>query len=114
MPNVVSTDAQLRRYRINRFLVPSESRSEFLVIIQKTSDMLGSQPGFIQDFVLENASQSDVSEFVTMIEFENQEVIPKISDAVAAFHESMHPHPRETLARLGVTAEQGIYKRLQD
>jgi hypothetical protein len=41
-----------RVYRVDKFIVPSGAREEFLEKARRTHALLKAQPGFLQDFVL--------------------------------------------------------------
>jgi len=43
-------------YRVDKFVVPSTAREEFLHKVRRTHAVLKAQPGFLQDFVLEQSS----------------------------------------------------------
>jgi hypothetical protein len=53
-------------YRLDKFVVPTQGREEFLAKVIKTHELLKQQPGFIQDFLLEQPAASREFNFVTL------------------------------------------------
>jgi heme-degrading monooxygenase HmoA len=62
-------------YRVDKFSVPAHARREFLEKVHATRELLRSQAGFAQDFILEQASGSGEFNFVTIVEWENAEAM---------------------------------------
>jgi hypothetical protein len=55
-------------YRVDKFVVPSSPREEFLGKVRPTHALLQAQPGFLQDFVLEQSCGPGEFNFVTIVE----------------------------------------------
>jgi hypothetical protein len=64
-------------YRVDKFVVPSSAREEFLDKVRRTHALLKAQPGFLQDFVLEQSSGPGEFNFVTLVEWASQEAVEK-------------------------------------
>ncbi|UFP97060.1 antibiotic biosynthesis monooxygenase family protein [Gloeobacter morelensis] len=101
-----------RIYRVDKFVVPDAARDEFLAQVRNTHELLKAQPGFIQDFVLEQSAGPGEFNFVTIVEWESAEAIERARAAVVAMHERMRLNPQEMLARLGIKADLANYKRI--
>jgi heme-degrading monooxygenase HmoA len=99
-----------RVYRLDRFVVPAEARDEFLMRVNQTHKILRKQWGFIQDFLLERPGEGGATIVVTMVEWDSQETVDRVVPIVQAAHREMGFSPKETIARLGVTAEIGVYQ----
>lgn len=102
-----------RIYRVDKFVVPSGAREEFLDRVRRTHAFLKAQPGFLQDLVLEQFSGSGEFNVVTTVEWASQEAFENASAMVTARYREMNFNPQETLARLGIKADLANYKRLE-
>ena len=102
-----------RVYRLDRFVVPREAREEFLMRVNQTHEILRGQAGFVQDFLLERPGEDDgATVIVTLVEWDSQDTVDRVVPIVQAAHRRMGFNPKETVARLGVTAEFGIYQTI--
>jgi heme-degrading monooxygenase HmoA len=102
-----------RIYRVDKFVVPSGAREEFLGKARRTHSLLRAQLGFLQDFVLEQSSGPGEFNFVTIVEWASQEAIENARSAVLALHREMNFNPQEMFARMGIKADLANYKRLE-
>jgi heme-degrading monooxygenase HmoA len=104
---------ETRIYRVDKFSVPRQAREEFLEKVRATHGLLRSQAGFVEDAILEQASGPGEFNFVTIVEWENAEAMEPARRAVAALHEQMNLDPREMFTRLGIRADLGNFKRVE-
>jgi heme-degrading monooxygenase HmoA len=102
-----------RVYRLDRFVVPVAARDEFLMRVGQTHEILRAQPGFMQDFLLERPGDDGATIIVTMVEWDSQETVDRVVPIVQAAHREMGFSPKETIARLGITAEIGVYQAIE-
>src|ERR1700731_1106352 len=102
-----------RIYRVDKFIVPSGAREEFIEKARRTHALLKTQPGFLQDFVLEQSSGPGEFNFVTMVEWASQEAVENARAAVATLHREMKFIPQEVFASLDIKADIANYKRLE-
>ena len=102
-----------RIYRVDKFAVPSAAREEFVEKARWTHAVLKAQPGFLQDFILEQSSGPGEFNFVTIVEWASQEAVENARAAVLAAHRETNFNPQETLARLEIKADIANYKRLE-
>jgi heme-degrading monooxygenase HmoA len=100
-------------YRVDKFVVPSPAREEFLERARRTHSLLQAQPGFVQDFILEQSSGPGEFNFVTLVEWASQEAFENARQAVQKLHAEMKFNPQETIARLGIKADIANYTRLE-
>jgi hypothetical protein len=75
--------------------------------------LLKAQPGFPQDFVLQQSSGPGEFNFVTLVEWASQEAIENARAAVLALHREMNFNPQEMFARIGIKADLANSKRLE-
>jgi len=102
-----------RIYRVDKFVVPSSAREEFLGKVRPTHSLLKAQPGFLQDFVLEQSSGPGEFNFVTIVEWASQEAVENARAAVVKLHGKINFNAQEMFARLGIKADLAYYKRLE-
>jgi len=98
-------------YRVDKFSVPATARDVFTEKVQATHSLLKKQPGFIQDFILEQTDGSGTFNFVTIVEWESMEAIEQAKYEVHKLHRQLDFDPKELLPRLGIKADLGNYKR---
>jgi heme-degrading monooxygenase HmoA len=110
MSQTEHSDTAQHVYRVDRFVVPAAAREEFLERVRQTHQVLRRQPGFVRDAVLEQEAGAGTSSIVTIAEWESEAAITGARAAVAALHAETRFSPQETLARLGIKAEIGIYR----
>ena len=100
-------------FRVDRFTVPAAARDEFLKRVADTHKMLASQRGFVRDILLEQAAGADGFNLVTMAEWESQEAIDQARDVIGSFHRQLNFDPTEMYGRLGIRAERGNYRTIE-
>jgi heme-degrading monooxygenase HmoA len=102
-------DAGGRIYRLDRFVVPASAREEFLMRVGQTHSLLRVQKGFIQDFLIEKPAENGATVIVTMVEWDSRETVERVVPIVRAAQKEAGFDPKETIARLGIEAEIGLY-----
>ncbi len=102
-----------RVYRLDMFVVPSEAREEFLARVKSTHELLMAQPGFIQDFLLEQPAAAGALSVVTLVEWRDAKSIDNARAAVMEMHKAIGFNPQELFARLGIKAGLGTYKAIE-
>jgi heme-degrading monooxygenase HmoA len=102
-----------RVYRLDRFVVPADARDEFLMRVGQTHKILRKQWGFVQDFLLERPGEGGATIIVTMVEWDSRETVDRVVPIVQAAHREMGFSPKETIARLGITVELGVYQPIE-
>lgn len=100
-------------YRVDKFVIPSAAREEFLDKVRRTHSLLKTQPGFLQDLILEQSSGPGEFNFVTIVEWASQEAFDNARNAVQKLQREMNFNPQEIFARLGIKADIANYKRLE-
>jgi hypothetical protein len=99
--------------RVNKFAVPERSRDEFCSILLDTHAVVRRQEGFVRDYILERPAGPGELSIVTVIEFTSPDVIDGVAAALAEFDRGRGVGRQELMARLGVSAEMGLYQRLE-
>lgn len=99
-------------YRINKFVVPSESRGAFLDLMARTHAIVRKQQGVVGDRFFEQESGPAVFNFVTTVEFTGPKAIENVLAAVADFDRQSGIDRPQKMAKLGVKADMGVYRSL--
>jgi heme-degrading monooxygenase HmoA len=86
-----------RVYRVDKFVVPTSAREEFLDRVRRTHAFLKAQPGFVQDFVLEQFSGPGEFNIVTTVEWASREAFEGASAVISARYREMNFNPRKHL-----------------
>jgi len=100
-------------FRVDKFVVPGPAREEFLNKVHATHDVLRKQPGFVRDAILEQTSGPGQFNFVTIVEWENNDAIEGARQAVLALHRQMNFDPQELISRLGIRVDIANYQRVE-
>src|SRR6266446_8983692 len=77
-------------YRVDKFVVPTGAREEFLERARRTHALLKAQPGFLQDLILEQSSGPGEFNFVTVVEWASQEAVENARAAVMKLHREVN------------------------
>ncbi|MGC2167094.1 MAG: hypothetical protein WA632_13900 [Gallionella sp.] len=108
------TNMQRRIYRLDRFVVPNGVREEFLGMVKATHEVLKAQPGFVQDFILEQPRSDQAFNLATLVEWQHEIYTVNARAVVAALHLRIGFDKQEFLARAGIKAEFGSYSSLRN
>ena len=81
--------------------------------MRQTHEVLRVQPGFLQDLVLEQPGAPGEFHLVTLVEWAGPASIEKAKAVVAARQKEAGFDPRETMARLGIRADIGSYRKAE-
>lgn len=114
MRHLNQADKSNRVYRLDRFVVPAAGREEFLSRVQDTHEILRRQHGFLQDFLLEQNLDSGDYAIATLVEWDSEATVERVVPIVKAAHETMGFNPREFITRLGIKAEIGFYRAIEE
>jgi len=99
-------------YRVDKFVVPTSARSEFLARANAIRDVLKTQDGFIRDTYLEQFAGPGEFNIVTVAEWKSHAHVDNAKSAVAAFIQSANFDPQEMYQRLGIKADIAFYREI--
>lgn len=100
-------------YRINKFVVPTAARAEFVELVGKTLAVIRSQDGYVKDLFLEQHAGPGKFNFVTMIEFVSEEFAPKVAAAIGEFDRSLNLDRAALMEKLGIQTDSASYKSFE-
>jgi heme-degrading monooxygenase HmoA len=106
---MTTAPSPVRVYRLDTFVVPVQSRDEFMSKVKAINALLKDQPGFFQDFLFERSSGHESTQVVTLVEWESAEAMGWARAAVTQLHHASGFKPAEMLGRLGITANFETY-----
>lgn len=96
-------------YRIDKFVVPETAREEFWQHVHRTHRILRSQPGFLEDTLLEQHSGPGRFNAVTIIRWSSADDLPAARAAAEAGHRAAGFEPAEFFDRAGIEADVANY-----
>lgn len=96
--------------RVNRFSVPEDARDEFMRLIRRTHEVIRSQPGFVDDLILEQHSGPGEFNLLTIIKFQGEHVLQPVIAAVAKSDAEAGIDRQAFTRRLGIEAHVGFYQ----
>lgn len=99
--------------RIDKFIVPDESKAEFLEQVHITHELLRTLPGFVEDFIVEKLNGPAVFNIVTTVVWKDHSAIANAKDRVHASQKERNFDPHELWSRLNIQADLGNYKRIE-
>lgn len=113
MPSDASTatPASTSLFRIDKFVVPSQSLSAFVERIRLVQQTLGEQPGCLQKHVLTQKGDSSEFDVVTVVEWANADAV---AAAQAVMQKQLASEGFDIQAfrkKLGVRGDSGLYRK---
>ncbi len=96
---------------IDGFVVPEDSREEFLARVQFSADYIRTLPGFVEGYVHQRTAGDSRFDVVTTAVWESDEAIQNAKSSVAAFYQKAGFNPQDIMKRLGVRIERAEYQR---
>lgn len=101
-------------FRVDKFIVPMAARSTFIAKLRETHELLRRQPGFVRDFILEQASGPGKYNVVTLVEWADQASIEAAKAAVIDMQSRTRFNPREMFTKLNITADLATYRPAEE
>jgi heme-degrading monooxygenase HmoA len=96
---------------IDEFIVPEESKAEFLKGTRKIQSFIRTLPGFVEGFLHEKKDGESRHNFLTTAVWENEEAFENAKRAVAIEHQKQGFNPQETRQRLKIESVRSTYAR---
>jgi heme-degrading monooxygenase HmoA len=97
-------------HRIDRFVVPDAALDEFLADVARTHDLLRGLPGYRRDLLLEGERTGGTTRILTAVEWADEDAVAGAIEVVRRAHTAAGFSPREATARLGISADLGLYR----
>ena len=109
MNHSASPTATAHVFRVDKFMVPTAARDEFLARVRDTHALLRTQPGFVHDWILEQTDGPARFNLVTTVEWASEAAVARAKAAVMEMHRQAGFNASELVARLGISADVGTY-----
>jgi heme-degrading monooxygenase HmoA len=93
--------------RLDSYCVPAEARAEFEAGVQRSVALLETLPGFRAHLALAKESGGSAFNIVTIAVWQSREAMANAVSRVQAHYQRLGYDPRESAARLGITADVG-------
>jgi heme-degrading monooxygenase HmoA len=97
---------------IDEFIVPEESKVEFLEAVRSSSTFLRTLPGFVEGFVYEKTDGGSGHSVVTTAVWKDEEAFQNAKKSAAEKFKRINFNPPEIMKKLKVEIERGVYRRL--
>lgn len=96
---------------IDKFIVPEESKQEFLEEVHKSGAFLRTLPGFVEGFVYEKTEGDARHNVVTTAVWKDEVAFQNAKKSAAEGFKKIGFNPQEIMKRLGVEIERAVYRR---
>jgi heme-degrading monooxygenase HmoA len=106
--------SNMQQILIDKFIVPTETKEEFLTRLRLNLDLIKSQPGLVETTAYEKTGGEGEFNFVTVAVWENDEALSKAKQTVSAEYRKQGFDLQEMLKRLNVKIDRAVYKKLED
>ncbi|OCO98664.1 MULTISPECIES: hypothetical protein [unclassified Ensifer] len=110
MSSLSTTAVVAPLYRINKYTVPVEARQQFVELVDKTLAVIRKQDGYVKDLFLEQHAGPGQFDFITMIEFTNADVAPKVAAALIEFDRELGLDRAALMNTLGIRTDFASYR----
>jgi len=101
----------MERVLIDTFIVPEESKAEFLEGARKSQSFIRTLPGFVEGFLYEKKDGENRYNFLTTAVWENEEAFENAKKAVAIEYQKQGFNPQETRKKLKIESVRSTYQR---
>lgn len=96
---------------IDKFVVPEESKAQFLEEVRKSAAFLRTLPGFVEGFVYEKTDGDSRNNIVTSAVWKDEESFVNAKKSAAERFRKIGFNPQEIMKNLNVEIERSIYRR---
>jgi heme-degrading monooxygenase HmoA len=96
---------------IDKFIVPEESKGEFLEAVRSSATFLRTLPGFVEGFVYEKTDDESRHNIVTTAVWKDEEAFQNAKKSAAEEFKRIGFNPPEIMKKLKVEIERGVYRR---
>jgi heme-degrading monooxygenase HmoA len=101
----------MEKVLIDKFIVPEESKAEFIEAAHRAQRFIRTLPGYVEGFFYEKKDGESRYNFLTTAVWENEPAFENAKKAVAIEYEKQGFDPQETRKRLKIESVRSIYER---
>ena len=103
----------MKQIFIDTFIVPEQSKQEFLERVHINRNFIKQLEGFIKDEAYERTDENGNLIYMTIAVWENQAVLRKAKESVQAEYKKQGFNILEMFDRLNIVMERNIYKEAE-
>ena len=96
---------------IDKFIVPEESKEEFLRQVHKSADFLRTLPGFVEGFVYEKTDGESRHNVMTTAVWRDEEAFQNAKKSAAEGFKKIGFNPPEIMKNLKIEIDRAVYLR---
>lgn len=96
---------------IDRFVVPEDSKAQFLEEVHRSAALIKTLPGFVEGFVYEKAGGGTGNAVVTTAVWKDEETFQNARASAAEEFRKVGFDPAEIMKNLKVEMERAVYRR---
>ncbi len=96
---------------IDRFIVPEESKQEFLQQVHKSASFLRTLPGFVEGYVYEKTDGDSRQNVLTTAVWKDEEAYQNAKRSASEGFKKIGFNPPEIMKALNVQMERAVYRR---
>jgi heme-degrading monooxygenase HmoA len=101
----------MEKVLIDKFIVPGESKAEFLEAARKSAQFLRTLPGFIEGYVYEKLDGESRYNIMTTAVWESEDAFTSARKAAMTEFQKIGFNPQEIMKKLKVEMERAVYDR---
>ena len=101
----------MEKVLIDIFIVPQESKAEFLEQTRKVQTFIRSLPGFVEGYIYEQKTGESHYNFLTTAVWESEAAFDNAKGMAAREYQRLGFNPQETTKKLGVEVIRSSYER---
>ena len=101
----------MQKVLVDLFVVPEESRSEFLTAARRAQNFLKTLPGFVEGFLYEKKDGGSRYNLATTAVWKDEAAFENAKRTVAEEYRKTGYDPQETTTRLKIETVRSIYER---
>ncbi|WP_276371126.1 hypothetical protein [Chryseolinea sp. H1M3-3] len=99
---------------IDKFIIPTEAKSEFYERMRINRQFIKTLPGFLGDTVYENRDHDGNLNCITIALWESMDAVNNAKELVQAEYRKQNFDPSKMMARLNIKMDRGIYGDVTD
>lgn len=103
----------MKQIFIDRFIVPTNSKQEFIERMNINRAFIKTLPGFIKDTAYESEEEQGHFILITIAEWESQTALQAAKKAVQEAYKNEGFNPPTFMNNLGVVMERGLFREMK-
>ncbi len=101
----------MQKTLIDFFIVPEESKHEFLEQAHRAQAFIRTLPGFVEGYIYEHSEGDSPYNFITTAVWQSEDAFEQAKQSVFREYARRDYHPQEALAHLNVRLSRASFTR---